>query len=151
MTKHGVRDAPHDAVSEKAGATELQFVHFKVSGADFGIPVDEVKEIIPYGDTARVTAATKAPHGLVELRGISVPLIDIRGRFSLPAQDAPPAKILIVRFEGRIAGIIADTVIDVEYETVGADAGKILMITASELLTPEEKRIFDSPYIADKG
>lgn len=152
MSKQGVMDSNPNTSSKNGKPSNFQFVHFKVSGADFGIPVDEVKEIIPYGKPVRLLAATEWIAGFVELRGISVPLIDIRDRFSLSSSGALPAKILIARFEGRIAGIIADEVIDVELETVGAEgAVGILMITTSGFLTPEEKLFFDSPYIVEKG
>jgi len=156
VSKQGAKDNPsnpHDPrplarVPQKGGSTGFQFVHFKVSGADFGVAVDEVKEIIPYTAPARGSAAMEGLAGFVLLRDISVPLIDIRKRFSLPSLGAPPAKILIVRFEGRIVGIIADEVIDVEQETPGAEgAAGILMITTSEIFTLEEKRFFDSPYV----
>lgn len=146
MSKKGATDTAPAASSKDGKPSDFQFVHFKVSGADFGIPVDEVKEIMPYA----APASKKNHAGFVELRGISVPLIDIRKRFSLSSSGAPPAKILIVRFDGRIAGIMADEVIDVEYESPGGEgATGILMISTSEMLTPDEKRFFDSPYVAD--
>ena len=146
MSKKGATDPAPAASSKDGKPSDLQFVHFKVSGADFGIPVDEVKEIIP----CAVPASKENHGGFVELRGISVPLIDIRKRFSLSSSGASPAMILIVRFDGRIAGIMADEVIDVEDEAAGGEgATGILMISTSEVLTPDEKRFFDSPYLAD--
>ncbi|MBI5970060.1 MAG: chemotaxis protein CheW [Deltaproteobacteria bacterium] len=147
MSKQSAKDNPPGSFLNKGRPYDFQFVHFKVSGAGFCIAVDEVKEIIPYSPPARKPRAMEGMAGFVELRGISVPLIDIRKRFSLPSSGQRPAKILIVRFEGRIAGIIADEVIDVEHKTIGAEGGaRILTITTSEILTPEEKRFFDSPY-----
>jgi purine-binding chemotaxis protein CheW len=101
-----------------AAETHGQFVTLTVDGETFGIAVDEVSEILA---ALPVTAVPNAPHylaGLIDVRGRSVPVIDLRLKLGLPAVPATElTRILVLEVDlggtVRTLGLRADRVSEV--------------------------------------
>jgi purine-binding chemotaxis protein CheW len=99
-------------------ATEQQFVTLGIDQEVFGVPVESVLEIL---DMRPVFRVPEAPHyllGLIDLRGRSIPVLDLRAKLGLPAVAATETtRILVLEIEvaGRrlVLGLVADRVFEV--------------------------------------
>lgn len=100
------------------GASSQQFLTFKLAGEEYGVGILKVQEIRGW---SAVTAIPHAPAwvlGVIDLRGVVVPVIDLRRRFELEAAEFGPATVVIViRVSGggedRTIGLVVDAVSEV--------------------------------------
>jgi purine-binding chemotaxis protein CheW len=105
---------------------ELQVVVFGLGAERFALPVTEVREILDHRPAFRMPDTPEALLGLTDVRGTSVPMIDLRVRLGLPAADPTPAtRVLVVEAPVTgaaplLMGLVVDRVIEVG--TFGADA-----------------------------
>jgi purine-binding chemotaxis protein CheW len=103
---------------ETAGSANQQFLTFKLAGEEYGVGILTVQEIRGW------SAVTAIPHsapwvlGVVDLRGVVVPVIDLRRRFELaPAEFGPSTVVIVIRVnagdEERTVGLVVDAVSEV--------------------------------------
>jgi len=91
----------------------VQLTAFYVGDEEYVVDILRVREIIR---PLPITAVRKGPRfveGVINLRGVVVPVIDLRRRFGLPALDLPHRKIVVLEVESRTVGLIVDRVTDV--------------------------------------
>jgi purine-binding chemotaxis protein CheW len=101
--------------------TETRSVQFVTLGIDrevFAVPVDTVVEILDMRPMFRLPDAPPYLAGLIDVRGRSVPVIDLRVKLGLPAiASTETTRILVleIAIEGRplALGLIADRVFEV--------------------------------------
>src|SRR5215217_5340704 len=87
---------------------------FAVAGRTRCADVDEVREIVPIAATIRLPGAPHYVRGLINLRGTLVTVMDASMcLYGVPA-DGPEASILLVERRGRLAGVIVDSVFDMQ-------------------------------------
>lgn len=85
-------------------------VVFKVAGADYVLPADEVLHMDAYAGATPVPGTAAHVLGLVQVRGQVVPVIDLRRRFGLPVAEAPEgARVIVVRQNDRVVGLLAES------------------------------------------
>ena len=94
--------------------TEHTFVQFRVRDTVFGLPVEQVAEII------RVVAITPVPSphpevlGTINLRGAAVPILDLGVALGLGGSAVSLRMfVVIAEVEGETIGVLADDVEDV--------------------------------------
>ncbi len=110
-----------NAVAAKAAvktAAEGQFVTLGIDREVFAVPVETVLEILDMRQASRVPEAPPYMLGLIDLRGRSVPVLDLRVKLGLPAIPATETTrilVLEVTITGRplVFGLVADRVIEV--------------------------------------
>jgi len=92
-------------------ANTHKYLTFEVGGERYGVLLTDVRETIK---PAQITEVPRSPVyllGLISLRGIMVPVVDLRHRLSL---DAPPltrqSRILICDTERGLAGFVVDRI-----------------------------------------
>jgi purine-binding chemotaxis protein CheW len=87
---------------------------FLLGGEEYGVDILKVQEIRGYDKVTPIPAAPAFLKGVVNLRGIIVPVIDLRLKFGLadPKYDAFTV-VIILRIAGRVVGIVVDGVSDV--------------------------------------
>ena len=99
-------------------ATAGTYVTFDLGGQVLGVQVHHVREIL---DTVSISRLPNTPHeieGVVDIRGESIPIVDMGSRLGLPRQDDGEETRIIV-FElvvddmVRPVGVLADKVRDV--------------------------------------
>lgn len=101
-------------LAEEAG----QFVTLGIDGEIFAVGVDAVREILDMQPMARVPNAPPFLLGIIDVRGRSVPVLDLRVKLGLPPIP-PSASTRIVELDtvidGRplVWGVVADQVFDV--------------------------------------
>ncbi len=107
-----LQDAP-DEVSVNDPASR-EFLAFKLGSEEYGIDILKVQEIRGYEAVTRIANAPDFLKGVVNLRGIIVPIVDMRIRFRLgePSYDQFTV-VIILNIAGRVVGMVVDSVSDV--------------------------------------
>ncbi len=91
--------------------TPLQFMTFILGEEEYGIDIMAVREIKGWTDTTTIPNAPAHVRGVINLRGIVVPIFDLRVRFGMGRTDASKTHVvIIVSIETRIVGLLVDAV-----------------------------------------
>jgi len=92
---------------------EQQYITFKLE-EDYGIEMIRIKEIIRYQELTVIPEAPVFILGILNLRGIAVPVIHLRKMFQLPAKEINEhSVIIVVEILGRLIGTLVDGVSDI--------------------------------------
>ncbi|MDU4698671.1 MULTISPECIES: chemotaxis protein CheW [Paenibacillus] len=93
---------------------ELKVIVFKLGHEEYGIDVDKVQTIERMMPITRVPKTYAFVKGVINLRGVVIPVIDLRGRFGLPeAEYTDQTRIIIVSANEMEVGFIVDSANDV--------------------------------------
>jgi purine-binding chemotaxis protein CheW len=91
-----------------------QFVTFQLGAETYGISILKLNEIIAYQSCTTIPNVPSFIKGVLNLRGIVVPVIDLRERFGMELKDNDQfTVIMILDVSGRIMGLVVDAVSDV--------------------------------------
>ncbi|WP_093557193.1 chemotaxis protein CheW [Pseudoduganella namucuonensis] len=92
----------------------LEFLAFTLGEEEYGIDIQKVQELRGYEAVTRIANAPEFIKGVVNLRGIIVPIIDMRIKFNLgtPSYDQFTV-VIILNIGGRVMGMVVDSVSDV--------------------------------------
>jgi len=98
-----------------AATTSLrEFLAFKLGSEEYGIDILRVQEIRSYEEPTRIANAPAFIKGVVNLRGVIVPIVDMRLRFNLESVNYDSFTVVIVLNIGhRVVGMVVDAVSDV--------------------------------------
>ena len=101
---------------EEDGSDELRLVSFSVAGQEYGIDIADVQEIVQVPE--RITAMPNVPShvlGLISLRQRLLPLVSLRGLFSLPDEALSEShRIVVIALPGGAqVGLVTDSVKEV--------------------------------------
>lgn len=97
-----------------AGHTANEFLTFRLGGEEYGIEILKVQEIRGYDSITQIANAPEFIKGVVNLRGIIVPIIDMRIKFRLGEANYDQFTVVIIlNVAGRVMGIVVDGVSDV--------------------------------------
>ncbi|AGB83011.1 Chemotaxis protein CheW [Serratia rubidaea] len=155
-------------VSKMAGETVGQeFLIFTLGNEEYGIDILKVQEIRGYDQVTRIANTPAFIKGVTNLRGVIVPIIDLRVKFA--QQDVSYDEntvVIVLNLSQRVVGIVVDGVSDVlsltaeqirpapefavtlatEYLTgLGALGERMLILVDIEkLLSSEEMSLVDS-------
>jgi purine-binding chemotaxis protein CheW len=105
-------------VKKAAAAAAGKYLTFALAQEEYGLLVIKVREIIKIMDITAVPQMPDHVKGVINLRGKVIPIIDLRAKFGLPAQDYTERTCIIVaevEVEDRkvMLGIIVDWVSEV--------------------------------------
>ncbi|MFN8458014.1 MAG: chemotaxis protein CheW [Anaerolineae bacterium] len=93
---------------------EHQLVVFKLANEQYGVDISTVESIIKMQGITAVPHAPQCVEGVTNLRGVVLPVIDLRKRFSLPAGDvSKDTRIIVVEINGLTVGMVVDAVMEV--------------------------------------
>jgi purine-binding chemotaxis protein CheW len=99
------------AAEAPAPVPELHLVTFALDREEFGIPIQQVREVIRVTEITRVPQARSHVRGVTNLRGRILAVVEIRTRMGLPpAEITPQSRIMVVGVHDRILGILVDGV-----------------------------------------
>ena len=91
-----------------------EFLAFKLGGEEYGIDILNVQEIRSYESPTRIANAQSFVLGLINLRGVIVPILDMRIKFNLPDVNYDSFTVVIVVSIGKkVIGMVVDGVSDV--------------------------------------
>ena len=111
--------ASEKEAAEQKGAVQ-QFLTFTVEKEEYGVDIMTVREIKGWTETTRLPNAPEFMRGVMNLRGLIIPIFDLRTRFHRGLTEATPKHVVIILAVGaRNIGILVDTVSDIL--NVGSD------------------------------
>jgi purine-binding chemotaxis protein CheW len=91
-----------------------QFLTFKVAAEEYGVELLAVQEIRAFSAITPLPGAASHVKGVMNLRGVVVPVIGLRERFGLPSVPYDRFTVIVLlHVHGRVVGIIVDAVSDV--------------------------------------
>jgi purine-binding chemotaxis protein CheW len=92
----------------------VQLAAFRVGDEDYVVDIMRIKEIINPLKITPVHDTTGLIKGVINLRGVIIPVVDLRKRLRLPAvENTRRTKYLIAAVESRVVGFIVDEVLEV--------------------------------------
>jgi len=101
---------------------ELKVIVFGLGDEEYGIEVDKVRTIERLSPITRVPKTAAFIKGVINLRGIVVPVIDLRGRFGLSeTEPTENSRIIVVAVADLEVGFIVDSandVIDIDTDSI---------------------------------
>lgn len=123
--------------------TGREFLVFTLGEEEYGIPILKVQEIRGY-DAASVTRIANVPafiKGVTNLRGVIVPIVDLRMKFNLGRVEYNAQTVVIIlNLDQRVVGIVVDGVSDV------------LMLNGSQISNaPEFGAMLSAEYLTGLG
>jgi purine-binding chemotaxis protein CheW len=91
-----------------------EFLAFTLGSEEYGIDILRVQEIRGYEAVTRIANAPEFLKGVINLRGIIVPIVDMRIKFNLgtPTYDQLTV-VIILNIGTRVVGMVVDSVSDV--------------------------------------
>lgn len=107
-------------------AETAQYLTLGLDGETFGIGISNVREILEMRPISKIPHSPNFLLGMIDVRGTSYPIVDLRIKLDLPsvtATDATRIIILDVPVEARLVGVgfVADCV----FEVTGIDESQI--------------------------
>jgi purine-binding chemotaxis protein CheW len=131
------------AAKPAIGATSerQEFLSFTLGKEEYGIEILKVQEIRSYEQVTTIANAPEFIKGVVNLRGIIVPIVDMRIKFNLDEAAYNELTVVIVlNVAGRVVGMVVDGVSDV------------VRLAAEQIRpAPDFSSSFDMKYITGLG
>jgi purine-binding chemotaxis protein CheW len=129
------------AVAKAASGAARECLTFRLGAEEYGIDILKVQEIRGYENPTRIANAPAFMKGVVNLRGVIVPIIDLRLKFDLgEAKYDSFTVVIILNVAGRVVGAVVDSVSDV------------LELKAEQIKpAPEFNSLLDASYITGLG
>ncbi len=117
---------------------EQQLVVFDLSTEAYGVDIGAVREIIRLQYITKVPRTPEFVEGVINLRGKVIPVVDLRKRFGLPAEEeSKENRIVVVDIGAQDIGVIVDAVTEVlriATESVEPPASVIITADSEYLL-----------------
>jgi len=126
---------------QAAGGNSRELLTFTLGSEEYGIDILKVQEIRGYDAVTTIANAPEFIKGVINLRGIIVPIIDMRIKFKLGNVTYNQLTVVIIlNVANRVVGIVVDGVSDV------------ITLTADQLKpAPEFSTSLDTQYISGLG
>jgi purine-binding chemotaxis protein CheW len=132
--------AQHEA-ARQAAVTGGEFLTFRLGEEEYGIDILKVQEIRSYEQPTRIANAPAFIKGVVNLRGVIVPIVDLRLKLGCEtAQYNGFTVVIVLNVKGRVVGAVVDSVSDV----LALEAGSIKP-------APEMSSSMDTAFITGIG
>ena len=91
-----------------------EMLTFRLAKEEYGIDILRVQEIRGYEEPTRIASAPAHVKGVINLRGVIVPIIDLRLKFNLAQANYDHFTVVIILNVGeRVIGAVVDSVSDV--------------------------------------
>ena len=96
-----------------SNTTDLQIVNFTVGSVDYGVPVEQVREIREMQAVTPIPGTPDFIEGVTNLRGQVITVLNLKRRLGLASDNKGSRKIMIVEAEKATAGVVVDSVAEV--------------------------------------
>lgn len=135
MADHFDQIRENDAL--EARGVPQQFLTFTIGEEEYGVDIMIVREIKGWTETTRLPNSPDYMRGVMNLRGLIIPIFDLRARFRRGLTEATAKNVVIILAVGdRNIGILVDTVSD------------ILTVSAADIkMAPEMEARTDADFI----
>ena len=100
--------------SARTAADATQLVTFLLKNEEFGFDIMSVQEIIRLPKMAKLPHTPDYVEGVSNLRGVMLPIFDIRARFGMKREEPTDrSRVLVIDIDGRRTGLLVDGVREV--------------------------------------
>lgn len=101
-------------MSEANMINEIKVIVFQLKDEEYGVEVEQVRSIERLQHITRVPGTPQFVKGVINLRGVVTPIIDLRNRFDIEViEDTESTRIIIVAVGEMEVGLIVDAANDV--------------------------------------
>ncbi|WP_128003005.1 chemotaxis protein CheW [Piscinibacter defluvii] len=101
------------AVAASATTAPNEVLTLRLGAEEYGIDILRVQEIRSYEAPTRIAGAPAHLLGVTNLRGVIVPIVDLRCRFGLETVYGSGTVTVVLAVAGRTVGAVVDAVSDV--------------------------------------
>jgi purine-binding chemotaxis protein CheW len=102
------------ADATRVAALPTQLISFAIGDDQYGVDIMAVREIKGWTDITPLPRQSEYVRGVLNLRGVIVPIVDLRCRFGQGLTKATPLHIvIIVQIAAKPIGLLADRVLDI--------------------------------------
>jgi len=153
--------------ARQAVVPKQEFLTFRLGAGSYGIDILKVQEIRGWEQPTTIANAPAFIKGVINLRGVIVPILDLRVKFCLPETRYDEFTVVIIlNVASRVVGVVVDSVSDVlsiapevirptpefasatfdtKYITglTDIDDGLLIMLDIEQLLTSAEMALVD--------
>lgn len=114
-----IADTPYDQIAEGEEDSSSTYLTFDLGEQTLGVEVRHVREILDMQKITRLPNAPMDVQGVVDVRGVSVPVVDLKARLGIAAiESGQDARIVVIEIaagaERKPLGILADRVRNVD-------------------------------------
>jgi purine-binding chemotaxis protein CheW len=107
-------DASQPAAPGQRVELPREFLTFRVGREEYAIDILVVQEIRSHEPPTRIVGAPAHIKGVINLRGVIVPIVDLRVRLGCDQiVDKPTTVCIVLKLENRMVGVVVDGVTDV--------------------------------------
>ena len=111
-----------------------QFITFTLDDQEYGVDIMLVREIKGWIETTALPQAPSYVRGVINLRGVIVPILDLRARFGMGTTVPTRMHVIIIVIVGaRTIGLLVDAVSDI----ISVEPGAIRPVPQMDLPTDE--------------
>lgn len=96
-----------------ADPSKHEYLSLRIGAEHYGIAILKVQEIRNYETPTRLPDAPPHMLGVLDLRGVIVPVFDGRSKLGAMASFEPSTVTIILQIQGRQLGLVVDAVLDV--------------------------------------
>ena len=112
------------AEADPRSARMAAFVVFEIEGRRYALPVEQVREVLPSVEVDPLPGAGDAYLGVITLRGVLVPVVDLRRHLGIPPRPVGLRDhFLLAEQSGRRLVLPCDGVLGLQDLTREDDAG----------------------------
>jgi purine-binding chemotaxis protein CheW len=98
----------------QSAAAQIQSISFAIDKDQYGVDIMAVREIKGWSEITHLPKQPDYVRGVLNLRGVIVPIIDLRCRFGQGLTETTPHHVvIIVQIGNRQVGLLADRVLDI--------------------------------------
>jgi purine-binding chemotaxis protein CheW len=109
-----IQVALHADDATAAGADPIQFISFAIGDDQYGVDIMAVREIKGWSEITHLPKQPDFVRGVINLRGVIVPIVDLRCRFGQGLTESTPLHVMIiVKIGEELVGLLADRVLDI--------------------------------------
>jgi len=116
MRQESSQLATHHRQRQDSAAAQrnAEYLTFRLGAEEYGIDILRVQEIRSYEKPMRIANAPSFIKGVVNLRGVIVPVVDLRLKLGCATAEYNGFTVVIVlNVHGRVVGAVVDSVSDV--------------------------------------
>lgn len=113
-TSMPIASESHYTQGQKAEAAQTELITFAIGNEQYGVDIMLVREIKGWSDITHLPRQPEYVRGVLNLRGVMVPIIDLRCRLGEGLTDATALHVvIIVQVGDQQIGLLADRVLDI--------------------------------------
>lgn len=106
--------ADHSSEVREIQGPIQQFLSFAIMDEEYCVDIMQVREIKGWSDTTRLPNCPEFLKGVINLRGVVIPIFDLKGCFEMGMSEPTPKNVVIILAVGeRLVGVLVDSVSDI--------------------------------------